>query len=95
MDPFEKYDMTFSGAAPARVLTTSPGRYAGQDNGWVLSLIYPVVVDFDKTVMRYPSISRYVGGASTDLMPNLQHPVNPVTLLKNQIDRLHVQGGGG
>ena len=25
MDPYEKYDMTFNGAAPARVLTTSPG----------------------------------------------------------------------
>jgi arylsulfatase len=61
----------------------------------VLSLIFPVIVDFDKTVMQYPSITRYVGGASTDLMPNLQHPENPVPLLKNQIDRLHVQGSGG
>jgi hypothetical protein len=48
MDPYEKYDMTFNGAAPARVLTTSPGRYAGQDNGWVLALIEPVILDFDK-----------------------------------------------
>jgi hypothetical protein len=31
MDPCEKYDMNFNEAAPARVLTTSPGRYA--DNG--------------------------------------------------------------
>jgi arylsulfatase len=45
--------------------------------------------------MKYPSITRYVGGASTDLKPNLQHPDNPVPLLKSQIDRLHVQGGGG
>ena len=27
--------MTFNGAAPTRVLSTSPGKYAGQDNGWV------------------------------------------------------------
>ena len=52
--PYEKYDMTFNGAAPARVLTTSPGRYAGQDNGWVLALISQVMLDFDKTMMKYP-----------------------------------------
>ena len=39
MDPFEKYDMTFNGAVSTRTSTTSPGRYAGYDNGWVLSLI--------------------------------------------------------
>jgi hypothetical protein len=40
-------------AAPARVLTTSPGKYAGQDNGWVLALIEPVILDFDKSIMKY------------------------------------------
>ncbi len=39
MDPFEKYDMTFNGAVSTRLPTTSPGRYAGYDNGWALSLI--------------------------------------------------------
>ena len=58
MDPYEKYDMTFNGAAPARVLTTSPGRYAGQDNGWVLALIEPVMVEFDKSIMKFPNIQR-------------------------------------
>jgi arylsulfatase A-like enzyme len=95
MDPYEKYDMTFNGAAPARVLTTSPGRYAGQDNGWVLALISPVMIEFDKTIMKFPNIRRFVGGASTDLIPNLQHPDNPVPLLKEQIDKLHIGGGGG
>jgi len=95
MDPYEKYDMVFNGAAPSRVLTTSPGKYAGEDNGWVLSLIYPVIIDFDKSIMKYPSIQRFVGGASTDLVPNLQHPENPVPLLKDQIERLHIGGGGG
>jgi hypothetical protein len=47
--------MTFNGAAPTRTLTTSPSRYAGQDNGWVLSLIEPVILDFDKSIMKYPS----------------------------------------
>jgi hypothetical protein len=98
MDPYEKYDMMFNGAAPARVLTTSPGRYAGQDNGWALALIEPVILDFDKSVMKFPNIKRVPGGASTDLIPDLQHPDNPVPLLKQQIENHmepHVQGGGG
>jgi arylsulfatase len=92
MDPYEKYDMTFNGAAPARVLTTSPGKYAGQDNGWVLSLIEPVLIAFDKSIIKYPNIPRYVGGASNDLVPDLQHPNNPVPLLHN---KLPPSGAGG
>ena len=82
MDPYEKYDMTFNGAVPARVLTSSPGSHAGQDNGWVVALIYPVILDFDKTIMTFPNIKRFPGGASTDLIPNLQYPDNPTPLLK-------------
>src|SRR5207248_358293 len=33
---------------------------------------------------KYPNITRYVGGASTDLVPDLQHPDNPVPLLKDR-----------
>jgi arylsulfatase len=82
MDPYEKYDMIFNGAAPARVLTTSPGRYSGQDNGWVGGVISPVMQAFDMSIMKYPNIRRYPGGASTDLIPNLQNPENPVPALK-------------
>ena len=73
MDPYEKYDMTFNGAAPTRVLSTSPGKYAGQDNGWVLALVEPVIADFDKTIMKFRNTRRFVGGASTNLAPNLQN----------------------
>ena len=66
-----------------------------EDNGWVLSLIDPVIIDFDKSIMKYPNIKRFPGGASTDLVPDLQHPDNPVPLLKDQLDELHVGGGGG
>ena len=38
MDPYEKYDMTFNGAVATRNPTSSPGRYAGMDNGWAISL---------------------------------------------------------
>jgi len=93
MDPYEKYDMTFNGAAPTRTTTTSPGRYAGQDNGWVLALVYPVLLEFDASILKYPSIKRFPGGASNDLKPNLQRPDNPVPLL----DMKHppkTKGGG-
>jgi hypothetical protein len=40
-----------------------------------------VIVEFDKSVVKYPSIKRYPGGASNDLIPDLQHPENPVPLV--------------
>jgi arylsulfatase len=81
MDPFEKYDMVFNGAAPTRGMTTSPGRYSGQDNAFVLGIVYPALMEFDKSIMKYPSIQRFPGGGSNDLIPNLQHPKDPVPLL--------------
>ena len=42
MDPYEKYDMAFNGAVSYRLASTSPGKYAGQDNGWIFSLVQPV-----------------------------------------------------
>ncbi|HYY29782.1 MAG TPA: hypothetical protein VE860_17705 [Chthoniobacterales bacterium] len=96
MDPYEKYDMVFNGAGPARALTTSPGKFSGQDNGWAVALLEPVLIDFDKTLMKFPNIKRSVGGASTDLIPDLQHPDNPVPLLKQQIEagkEPHATGG--
>ncbi len=78
MDPFEKYDMAMPASMSARLPKTSPGSWTGQDNAWVLSLVYPVLIDFNKSIMKYPSIKRFPGGASTDLMPNLQNPANPV-----------------
>ena len=99
MDPYEKYDMTFNGAAPARVLTTSPGRYAGQDNGWVLALIEPVMVDFDKSIMKFPNIKRFVGGASNDLSPEpaASGQSGPAAegADRERHGEPHVQGGGG
>jgi arylsulfatase len=81
MDPYEKYDMIFNGAAPMRALSTSPGKYAGEDNGWTAALFSEVLADFDKSIMKYPSIKRFPGGASNDLIPNLQNPENPVPAL--------------
>ena len=92
MDPYEKYDMIFNGAVPTRTLTTSPGRYASQDNGWVAGVLGGVTVEFDKSIMKYPSIMRAPGGASTDLVPNLQRPNDPLPLMKTP---RAVAGSGG
>jgi hypothetical protein len=81
MDPFEKYDMTFNGAVSTRLPTTSAGRYAGYDNGWVFSLISVPILDFDKSIVDFPNIKRFPGGASNDMSPNLQDPANPVPLM--------------
>ena len=68
MDPYEKYDMMFNGAVSTRMPTTSPGRYAGQDNGWVAGAdLRRCMIDFDKSIIKYPSIKRFPGGASNDL----------------------------
>jgi arylsulfatase A-like enzyme len=94
MDPFERFDMTFNGAMSSRNVTTSPGRYAGEDNGWILSLVYPVVIAFDKSIVEFPSIKRFPGGASNDLRPNLQTPDNPLPLVDTKKPP-HVKAGGG
>jgi len=100
MDPYEKYDMIFNGAAPARVMTSSPGRYSGQDNGWIGALVFPVMIEFDRSIMKYPSIKRFPGGASTDLIPDLQRPDNPAPLLLDAVKNMKGKdprsiGGGG
>jgi hypothetical protein len=58
-----KYDVIFNGAMAARMPKSSPGQYAGEDNGWVLSLVYPVLIEFDQSIIKYPNIKRFPGGA--------------------------------
>jgi arylsulfatase A-like enzyme len=94
MDPFEKYDMTFNGAMSYRLSSSSPGKYAGQDNGWVLALIYPPLIAFDQSIIKYPNIKRFPGGASDDLRPNLQNPSNPVPAM-DPAKPPRVKAGGG
>jgi len=95
MDPYEKYDMTFNGAAPTRVLSSSPGKYAGQDNAWALALLYQPLVEFDKSIVKYPNIRRAPGGASNDLVPNLKDPANPVPYADPNKHPPVVGAGGG
>ena len=53
MDHFEKYDMVSS-----RMPMQSPGKCAGQDNGWVFAVIVSTVMEFNKSIVDYPSIAR-------------------------------------
>jgi hypothetical protein len=93
MDPYEKYDMMFNAAVATRNSTTSPGRYAGMDNGWVFSLVDIPLTEFNKSIVKYPNIERFPGGASNDLKPNLQNPKNPLPY--DPIKLLKTVGAGG
>ena len=63
MDPYEKYDMIFNGAMASRLPKTSPGQFAGMDNGWALSLTQMALTAFDQSIVKYPNIKRFPGGA--------------------------------
>ena len=95
MDPYEKYDMTFNGAASTRVLSSSPGKYAGSDNAWALAMFYETLIAFDKSIVKYPNIRRAPGGASNDLVPNLKDPANPVPYANPDTHPQVIGGGGG
>jgi arylsulfatase A-like enzyme len=95
MDPFEKYSMSFNGAVSSRMPQDSPGKYAGMDNGWALSLLQPVIIEFDKSIVDFPSIQRIPGGASSDQIPNLMDPKNPVPNMDLKKPLQSIPGAGG
>ncbi len=95
LDPYEKYDMLFNGAVATREVTTSPGRWAGLDNGWFIGLADEVLMEFNKTIIKYPSIERVPGGASNDILPNLKNPKNPLPALDIEHSPKVYRGGDG
>jgi hypothetical protein len=44
------------------------------DWGWSLSLIDIPLTEFNKSIVKYPNIERFPGGASNDMILNLQNP---------------------
>ena len=48
------------------------------DNGWALSLIDIPLTEFNNSIRNYANIKRFPGGASNDMIPNLQNPDNPL-----------------
>jgi arylsulfatase len=88
-----RHDLQWGRADPRAV--DIAGKYSGEDNGCALSLLEPVILDFDNSIMKYPNIKRFPGGASNDLVPNLQHPEDPLPLLKGSPGmKVHGAGGG-
>jgi arylsulfatase len=65
MDPGENYDMIFNGAAPTRGdFKTSPGRYAGADNGWAYAFANILVNEFKDSIAKYPNMKAIPATAS-------------------------------
>ena len=46
-----------------------------------MSLVYIPLMEFDKSIVDFPNIKRFPGGASNDMSPNLQDPANPLPLM--------------
>ncbi len=62
----EPYDIVFNGAAPTRGdFKTSPGRYSGQDNGWIGLYINPVTMQFWDEMKTHPNIPYKPFGAGS------------------------------
>jgi arylsulfatase len=59
-----------------------------------LALIVPAVMEYNKSIVDFPSIKRIPGGASNDWRPDLQRPDNPVPLLDMK-HPLNIKAGGG
>jgi arylsulfatase len=70
-DPGEQYDIVFNGAAPTRGdLKTSPGRYSGEDNGWIGLYITPVMDQFWDELKTHPNIPyKPFGAGSWETIP--------------------------
>jgi arylsulfatase len=70
-DPGENYDIVFNGAAPTRGdFKTSPGRYSGQDNGWIGLYINPVMEAFWDEIKTHPNIPyKPFGAGSYEAIP--------------------------
>ena len=94
MDPFEKYDMVFNGAAPDRAFANSPGKYAGQDNGWATCTVQPGagrVRQVDHEVSQHQAVpGRCVERSDSES----SNPENPVPALDPNNMPKTIPGGG-
>jgi hypothetical protein len=63
------------------------------DNGWALSLIDIPLSEFNKPIVNHPNIERFAGGASNDMIANLQSPKN--RLPYDPVKQSKTVGAGG
>jgi len=50
--------------------------------------------EFNQSIVKYPNIERFPGGASNDMIPNLQNPKNPLPYDPIKTSKTVVAGGG-
>ena len=84
MDPYEKYDMTFNGAVATRNPTSSPGRYAGMDNGWAISLSDIPLSEFNQSIVKYPNNEALPGRSFERHDPESAEPEESAALRSDQ-----------
>ena len=90
MDPYEKCDMMFNGAVATRNPPSSPGRYAGMDNGWALSLIDTPLAEFNQSIVKYPNIQASRRGLDRhDPSIGSKPPISRLGLTWNNLLRIH------
>ncbi|MEI8125067.1 MAG: arylsulfatase [Parachlamydiaceae bacterium] len=75
-DPGEQYDMIFNGAAPTRGdLRTSPGRFSGEDHGWLCAYMQPYMDQFFGELVKYPNRPTLpTGGSGNQWVNELNNP---------------------
>ena len=59
------------------------------DNGWAISLLDIPLSEFNKSIVQFPSKNRFPGGASNDMLPNLQNPAESAALRSDQNTENH------
>jgi arylsulfatase len=75
-DPGEQYDAVFNGAAPTRGdLKTSPGRYSGEDHGWIVELTQPYFEQFFGELITCPNRPTLpTAGSTSQLVDEFNNP---------------------
>jgi arylsulfatase len=65
-DPREQFDIAFNGAMPTGGNQTSPGRYSGQDNGWLGLYFGPLIIQFFEELKTHPNVPYTPAGEGFD-----------------------------
>ena len=75
-DPGEQFDVLFNGAMPtAGELKTSPGRFAGADHGWTVSMLMtPAMQAHFEEMAKYPNIPSKIDGGPFYQIPQEHRP---------------------
>lgn len=75
-DPAEQYDILFNGAAPTQGgMKTSPGRFAGPDHGWTLTMyMTPALYPHFAEIQKIPNKPSKLRGGPFFMIPPENRP---------------------